>query len=114
MSLPEIPPLEPRLPLCSVCGEETSGGDDGAVECRGCGITWPEHYWLENGQWDDPDADRCSATVQPWADNRWVTDAMRALVFQCVLAASHANARDELRWHAHPEVTGKVAVRGWR
>lgn len=108
---PVPPPLEWRCPDCSVCGNETKCVEAGCFECRSCAITWTSDG---EGEWDEPDEERCAETVQPWLDNTWIKDddERKHKEFRCVLAAGHDEDEDNLTPHANPEM-GSVYARGW-
>jgi hypothetical protein len=67
MSVPVIPPAEPRCPDCSVCGRELVAEDD-AFYCEECGLGWPmRNFHLEPGRRLDEDTPICGAEVSPFA-----------------------------------------------
>lgn len=109
---PAPPDLEFQAPDCSVCGQDTrSDGRDG-YSCESCRISWDADG--STGEWEDPNEELCTATVQPWLDNTWIKDddERKRKEFRCVLAAGHDD--DEFPTpHANPEM-GSVYAKGWR
>lgn len=99
ISRPKPPPLEPRCPPCSICGEDTRY-EDGFV-CEPCGAAWDsENYNHDDGEWIDS-GDQC-----PWALAYWRDSAqyphLQNIVYRCLLTEAHAGK------HQHPDFIG-----GW-
>ncbi|GAB3471895.1 hypothetical protein [Actinophytocola sediminis] len=84
---PAPPPLEYQPPRCSLCGNDTCHDGDG-WNCENCGASWDDEG-NDDGEWHDPDAELCDATIQPLADNEFVTEEQRAQVYRCTLDAGH-------------------------
>lgn len=106
------PPLIPRDPECPLCREDLGHFGDGFA-CPRCRATWPDtHIGDESGEWDEPAAEQCTATVQPNLDSAWikVDDPRKHRTYRCVLAADHI--REDPVVHADPEMI--AWVKGWR
>ena len=96
---PMPPPLEPRCPPCSICGEDTHY-EDGFI-CEPCGAAWDsENYNHDAGEWIDGE------TQCPWALAYWRDSAeyphLRDIVYRCLLTDGHEGK------HQHPDFIG-----GW-
>lgn len=113
---PVPPPLQPRCPDCSLCGEETNWEHDGYA-CQYCDAQWSERVTGgEPGSWLEPDEPQCEETTSPYVDNTWIPDddPRKNLVFRCLLSDGH---------RAHPGVDGRPiphanhemtsCVKGW-
>jgi hypothetical protein len=109
---PLPPPLATRCPDCSICGEETHV-EDGSYTCDTCSAYWPlDGLDYAEGDWSDPDAPQCTATVRPHLDNTWITDPVQKVrEYRCVLTADHAEYEDP-PIHADPNL--KAWAKGWR
>lgn len=108
---PAPPPLDLRPPDCSVCGLETDASPDGTYECEHCGISWSAEFPGLPGEWDEPEADRCPATAQPFTDKTNLPDGIRWRTYQCVLASEHDG-----EWHhgLYDEGHGFTDTHDWR
>lgn len=103
---PAPPPLEVRCPDCSLCGRETHHDGDSFV-CERCGAYWdPNGLDTEDGEWNDPDAEQCNATVQPLAHNTMVNAEARAAVYRCALGLGHDGD--------HASVDYTYSAKGWK
>jgi uncharacterized Zn ribbon protein len=105
---PLPPPLVPRAPDCSICGQETEFQD--GWECPHCGAYWSDdnRAYEEPGEWYDESLPRCESIHRPYEkyanselDNlrelRWVQ-------YRCILELGHKDGSK----HIHPE-----CVLGW-
>lgn len=103
------PPLEAVCPDCPICDHGTRYEDDGYA-CDNCQCWWSER--LDGpGEWYDPEAAQCAATVQPHLDNSYITDpVLKARTYRCVLDAEHNS--DDPVVHAAPDLM--VFAKGWR
>lgn len=103
---PAPPPLEYRTPLCSVCGGETTPDPDGGFDCTGCYAYWTDDYWRP-GEWADPQAKQCAASVSPHEDNTWIpaADPRKHTSYNCFRDSGHDGE------HANPEMS--AFVKGW-
>jgi len=111
---PLPPPLEARCPDCSICGKET-GTQDNEFVCEYCCCSWPiSGIDYDSGEWNDPEANQCTETVQPYLDNSWVRDddERKHQAFQCVRDADHVDSSvNEVRDHANPDM--QCFAKGW-
>jgi len=96
---PAPPPLEYRAPDCALCGNEVVHDGDGFC-CEQCCAWWDSHG---DGQWDDPDAEQCGATVQPLAD--MVDEEARTRTYRCALEVGHGGL--------HASVDYTYCTKGW-
>lgn len=97
---PAPPPLEPRCPPCSICGEDTTY-EDGFV-CEPCGASWDsENYHHEPGQWLNGEEPQCPWALAYWRDNTTYPH-LRDIVYRCLLTEAHEGK------HQHPDFIG-----GW-
>ncbi len=89
---PAPPPLEHRLPPCSICGETVEY--DEYFYCVPCGAKWnSKHSHLDGySSWDDPAAPQCPAESRPWlGSTSWPT--LAKAVERCLLTAGHESER---------------------
>ncbi|MFJ5984253.1 hypothetical protein [Lentzea sp. NPDC092896] len=107
---PTPPPLIPRNPECSLCGDEVNLEDDYFL-CENCDISWPMYdQGYAPGEWTQFGNVRCQEVVQPRLDNTWIRNlAERAERFQCVLDADHVKHKLP---HANPDMSH--IAKGWR
>lgn len=97
---PKPPPLEPRCPPCSICGEDTTY-EDGSFVCEPCGAAWgSEDYHYEPGEWTDGGR-QCPWALAYWRDNTTYPH-MRDIVYRCLLSEGHVGK------HQSPDFIG-----GW-
>jgi hypothetical protein len=88
---PAPPPLEAQAPLCGVCGNEV-GYELGYFSCENCEAYWPvDDAFTCNGEWDEPDAKRCTSTDEYGGEQ-----------VRCVLAAGHTAGDCTARRHTSP------------
>jgi len=96
MPRPAAPPLEPRTPLCSICGDETDYMDEDFV-CLDCEVRWPsETFHLDDGTWDEPDAEQCPSELIPWPGHAEMV--LREARFRCERTADHARSHVNHEW----------------
>lgn len=84
------PPVEPRPPLCGVCGNEVQT-DPGGWECLNCEARWPfgdEGAVL--GEWEHPDAPQCvSIDGRFLPGGVWAREHPNSELYRCLLHTGH-------------------------
>jgi hypothetical protein len=113
---PAPPPLCWRCPTCSICGNATHS-ERGGFQCDYCNCWWDASGIDDDddGEWNEPDAEQCSTTVQPYLDNTWIPDGdeRKHQEYRCLLDAGHDNVGpDAVDPHANPDMT--THAKGWR
>ncbi|GAA2772953.1 hypothetical protein [Saccharopolyspora taberi] len=86
---PAPPGLAIDTPPCPLCDRSTDPTPDGTLDCENCGCFWDANRPDEPGEWFEPHVPACGATAQPYADNRYASAEVRALVYTCVLDTGH-------------------------